>query len=124
MIGERFGETTLRQYRFFSKTYPDVRQNSETIENLGRHIGFTVYLVNLVNPLSRKKYRYTNLCLFRNDVIYNLYLRSCTFEYDPVCGSDGATYSNLCNMKVTSCILNKRITLKHIGEFRYFYALP
>ena len=36
MIGERFGESTLRQYQFFSKTYPDVRQNSETSENLGK----------------------------------------------------------------------------------------
>ena len=35
MIGERFGESTLRQYHFFSKTYPNVRQNSETSENLG-----------------------------------------------------------------------------------------
>ena len=43
MIGERFGESTLRQYQFFSKTYPDVRQNSETSENLGeimRHKAF------------------------------------------------------------------------------------
>ncbi|XP_063584897.1 four-domain proteases inhibitor-like isoform X2 [Penaeus indicus] len=40
----------------------------------------------------------------------------CPANYDPVCGSDGVTYPNLCNLLAADCLSENNITLAHPGE--------
>ncbi|XP_062500515.1 agrin-like [Corticium candelabrum] len=41
--------------------------------------------------------------------------RVCPEVYSPVCGSDGHTYSSLCDMEVASCSEHKLLTVSHAG---------
>ena len=40
----------------------------------------------------------------------------CTFDYKPVCGSDGETYSNICQLGVAKCKDNPNLKIVGFGE--------
>ncbi|KAL5004114.1 hypothetical protein ScPMuIL_017570 [Solemya velum] len=40
---------------------------------------------------------------------------ACTMDLNPVCGSDGKTYNNLCQLRTDECITQKRIEVSYHG---------
>jgi hypothetical protein len=42
--------------------------------------------------------------------------RFCPMKYEPVCGSDGTIYGNLCTLKIAACKANQTITSTNVSQ--------
>ena len=40
----------------------------------------------------------------------------CSFEFSPVCGSDGRTYNNKCHLRVEACRAGSKLKIIHKGQ--------
>ena len=55
-------------------------------------------------------------CIVENDRASCVCQDICLSQYDPVCGSDGFSYSNECQLRLAACNLQKDLMVAYSGE--------
>uniref|UniRef100_A0A671PNW6 Agrin n=1 Tax=Sinocyclocheilus anshuiensis TaxID=1608454 RepID=A0A671PNW6_9TELE len=71
--------------------------------------------LNLESPCLKKTCEFGAVCVVKNSEPVCECSDVCPQDQDPVCGSDGHTYSSSCQMKAMGCALQKQIQMQHKG---------
>ncbi|TRZ02482.1 hypothetical protein DNTS_030304 [Danionella cerebrum] len=71
--------------------------------------------LNLESPCLKKTCEFGAVCVVKNSEAVCECSDACPQDQDPVCGSDGHTYSSSCQMKAMACALQKQIQMQHKG---------
>ncbi|XP_058265009.1 agrin isoform X4 [Hemibagrus wyckioides] len=71
--------------------------------------------LNAPSPCLKKTCEFGSSCVVKNGEGVCECLDTCLQASDPVCGSDGQTYTSQCQMNAISCTLQKHIQIKHKG---------
>lgn len=71
--------------------------------------------LNLESPCLKKTCEFGAVCVVKNSEAVCECSDACPQDQDPVCGSDGHTYSSSCQMKAMGCALQKQIQMQHKG---------
>uniref|UniRef100_A0A673M1Y2 Agrin n=1 Tax=Sinocyclocheilus rhinocerous TaxID=307959 RepID=A0A673M1Y2_9TELE len=69
--------------------------------------------LNLESPCLKKTCEFGAVCVVKNSEPVCECSDTCPQDQDPVCGSDGHTYSSSCQMKAMGCALQKQIQMQH-----------
>ncbi|XP_053542529.1 agrin isoform X2 [Ictalurus punctatus] len=71
--------------------------------------------LNAPSPCLKKTCEFGSSCVVKNGEAVCECLDTCLQASDPVCGSDGQTYTSQCQMNAIGCTLQKHIQIKHKG---------
>ncbi|XP_047662867.1 agrin isoform X7 [Tachysurus fulvidraco] len=71
--------------------------------------------LNALSPCLKTTCEFGGSCVVKNGEAVCECLDTCLQASDPVCGSDGQTYTSQCQMNAISCTLQKHIQIKHKG---------
>ncbi|XKL68116.1 hypothetical protein PGB90_003607 [Kerria lacca] len=83
-----------------------------------RH-GVLLHVFNRFNdPCERKYCAYDAHCEVENDKAICKCKTECPNAEEPICGTDGVTYRNLCNLRATACQNKLNIRVQHPSECR------